>query len=178
MSLHKQRKLESLFAIDSYETSEEGAPYDTVKVTDKKTGKKTNLIKDDPIYEGEEEEPHIKDKENICIDFDGVIHKYSSWNNGQLNSEAIPGAKEAIDYLKNKFKIIIFSTRASKRYNQSPSSDELVKEMKKWLDARDIYYDDITGEKLGAIAYIDDRAIRFEENWKPIIKMVDKLHNN
>ena len=169
----KKRKLESFFAIDSYETSEENKPIDTINIKDKETGEEKSLIKDDPIYEIDD--PSKKDKKSICIDFDGVIHQYDTWNNGNLNPNAIPGSKKAIDLLKNKYKIIIFTTRASKTYNQEPSSDELIEKMTKWLKDRDIYFDEITSDKKGAVAYIDDRAIRFENNWKPILDMVDKL---
>jgi len=167
MSSNIKNKLESIFAIDSYETSEEGAPFDTVKMTNKKTGEKTNLIKDDPIYESDD--PSVNDNQTLCIDFDGVIHKYTGWNNGQLNPDAIEGAKEAIDQLKNKYKIVIFSTRASDKYNRKPTSKELIENMKQWLNQHNIHYDDITAEKIGAVAYIDDRAIRFEQNWNDIL---------
>lgn len=166
-----KRRLESLFAIDSYETSEPNAPIDTINIKNKKTKKIKQLIKDDPIYEVID--PSLDDKKSICIDFDGVIHEYNSWNNGQLNPKAVEGAKEAIDHLKDKYKIIIFTTRACKKYNINPTSKYLVEKIKIWLKDHDIYYDDITSDKIGAIAYIDDKAIRFENNWNDILTMID-----
>jgi hypothetical protein len=96
-------------------------------------------------------------RHKILIDLDGVIHLYDgNWNNGKLG-EVIKNAKESIDDIHNSFKnvdIIIYTTRACK----SEDHDYLnqIENVKKFLDENDIYYDDITGEKLGALIYIDD----------------------
>jgi len=118
------------------------------------------------------------EQQRIMIDFDGVIHQYESWNDGRLNDEVIEGAKETIDELhKQGYEIVIFTTRASTLSNSQPSSDELIKNVKQWLKDHDIYYDNITAEKLAAVAYIDDRAIRFEGNWKDTLNKLDEITN-
>ncbi len=175
MSKNIKSKLESIFAIDTYETSDENrnAP-DVMQAHNTLTGKKISIFKDEPLEEGEDD-PSLQDIKSICIDFDGVIHPYKKWNGGKLNPDPISGTREAINYLKNKYKIIIFTTRASERYNQTPSRGELVKNVKDWLKSNDIYFDDVTADKIGAVAYIDDKAIRFEDNWNQILKMVDNF---
>jgi hypothetical protein len=116
-------------------------------------------------------------RHKILIDLDGVIHLYDgNWNNGKLG-EVIKNAKESIDDIHNSFKnvdIIIYTTRACK----SEDHDYLnqIENVKKFLDENDIYYDDITGEKLGALIYIDDNGYHFTD-WKkdlPEIKNIIK----
>ena len=159
-----QSQKESIFPIDS--------PH---------TGKAYNWKKHyKTVDETEEMDPSFQDKKRIMIDFDGVIHSYNNgWQNGKLYGDVIEGAKEAIDYLKeNGFEIVIFTTRASKNHNIKPTSDELIADVGDWLKTNNIYFDRITSEKLGAIAYIDDRAIRFENNWNDIIKKINTLEES
>ena len=93
----------------------------------------------------------------IMIDFDGVIHNYDNgWQDGVIYGELIPDAKSTIDTLSKNYQIVIFSTRALNLNGQ-----DTLTPMKKWLDEKGIYYNDITGEKWPAAFYIDDRAIRF-----------------
>ena len=123
-----------------------------------------------------ENEDLIK-KKRIMVDLDGTIHAYEKgWNNGKLGS-VIKGAKEAIDELHNKgFEIIIFTTRASSEIlHKKISKDKMVSDIEKWLDKNDIYYDDITSEKIEAVMYIDDRAIRFNGDWIETMKEVKKV---
>jgi hypothetical protein len=125
------------------------------------------------------EHPKKSEEENrIMIDFDGVISSYKhGWNNGELTDKPNPGAKEALDKLHNDgYEIVIFTTRASKEHNLNPSSFQLIEALEKWLNKYNIYYDRITSDKLGAVAYIDDRAIRFE-NWNQTLNDFKQLKN-
>jgi hypothetical protein len=156
-----QNQKESIFPIDSPHT---GKAYNWKKYY--KTVDETEGI-----------DPSFQDKKRIMIDFDGVIHSYDNgWQNGKIYGSVIKGTKEAINHLKESgYEIIIFTTRASESHNKDPKSEELVSELKSWLNKNNIYFDKITSEKLGAIAYIDDRAIRFENNWNDIIKKINTL---
>jgi len=116
-----------------------------------------------------------EERERLMIDFDGVIHNYTGWNDGKLNEEAIPGAKEAIDSLSRRFTIVIFTTRASTSSNGPEQTDQLLSDMEQWLKRHDIYFDMITSEKLGAIAYIDDRGVRFTGNWEKTLKFIETI---
>ncbi len=105
----------------------------------------------------------------VMIDFDKTISDYrNDWNDGKLtDEEPISGAKEALDELHRRgIEIVIFTTRASKGNNSEERTSQFVADMRGWLDKYNIYYDGITGEKLAAMAYIDDRAIRFDGNWR------------
>ena len=128
------------------------------------------------INVAEQEHFEKKDQERVMIDFDGVIHSYDNgWQGGEIYGNVIEGAKEAIDVLKEKYQIVIFTTRASKRYNDLVSSDKLVADVSAWLKEHDIYFDKITSDKLGAICYVDDKAIRFENNWKDILDKIKEI---
>lgn len=118
-------------------------------------------------------------KDRLMIDFDGVISKYTNgWNNGILVDDPMDGVKEAIDHFKGLgFEIIIFTTRASKSHNVNPTSEQLIQDLQKWLKEHEIQYDAITADKLPALAYIDDKAIRFT-NWFDVIKQVEQIQEN
>jgi len=114
-------------------------------------------------------------KPRIMIDLDGVIHRYSKgFHNGTLYDGVMPGAKEFIDSMKDMYEIVIFTARISKSPNRFAPRTK-VKEVKEWLDKHDIYYDDITSDKLPAIAYIDDRAIEFRGDWNYVRERFDML---
>jgi hypothetical protein len=143
---------ESIFPIDSYHT---GLPMQ----------KRTK-----PTYV--DEEGNIVQRQKLLIDFDGTIHKYSrGWADGTIYDSPFEGAAEAIDELKNKYEIVIFSTRASCRENSD--CQKQIKDMKQWLDRYGIHYDDITSEKIGAFRIIDDLAIPFKGDWDKVLQEID-----
>jgi len=108
----------------------------------------------------------------IGIDFDGVIHKYSmGWKDGSIYDDAIDGALETILKLSSKYEVYIFTTRAREELNQiGMIKDWLTNQAgAKELDPMFFMNLIITDKKLPAIAYIDDRGIRFT-NWMDIKK--------
>ena len=113
----------------------------------------------------------------IMIDFDDTIHDYAAgWNGGVITGKPLPGAKEAIDALKEDYEIVIFTTRAAPpEIDKNKSPEEQIKRVGKWLDEHGIYYDKVTGEKLGALAYVDDRAVRFEGNWNYVLQKIREI---
>ena len=107
------------------------------------------------------------DGKRILIDFDQVIHKYSvGWLEGIIYDEPIKGAREAIKEFRNDgYEVIIFTSRLSKIAH---GEDGIVKQkemIEEWLKEHDIEVDGITGDKIPAEIYIDDRALRFEGKW-------------
>lgn len=104
------------------------------------------------------------DKLIICFDFDGVIHEYKNpWTtHTEIKDGPVPGTRDAINVLKEYFKIVIYSARSKDAWG--------IEAMKEWLARYDIYYDEIVEHKPPAIAYVDDRAVRFEGVWTPIVK--------
>ena len=100
------------------------------------------------------------------IDLDGTIHKYSKgFSDGQIYDDAFKGAKEVINWLKNKgYEIVIFTTRASKQNAEENGDDhkKQISNVETWLKDHGIYFDRVTAEKISADFYIDDKAIPIE----------------
>ena len=121
-------------------------------------------------------------KKTIAIDFDGVIHKYSKgWHDGTCYDEPMEGAFKAIEKLMKEHIVYIHTTR-------DPGS------VADWFEKYSVPFsvmtnpmgmgypflnDDIdvigtnvvyvTNKKFAALAYIDDRGIRFTD-WDTILK--------
>jgi hypothetical protein len=106
----------------------------------------------------------------IAVDFDGVIHAYSKgWSDGSIYDPPLPGAIDGLRALMRRYAVVVFTTRSPvpvARWLQEQAPD---------LDVRvDVpgdpdppeFWDDqakvlVTNRKLPAVAYIDDRAVRF-----------------
>lgn len=98
----------------------------------------------------------------LCIDFDGVLHAYTSgWQGHDLIPDGpVEGAKEACDRLYEAgWKLYVMSSRSK----LEPVQD--------WLEKHDFPSMTLTRKKPIAIAYIDDRAVRFEGSWESVRKL-------
>jgi hypothetical protein len=105
----------------------------------------------------------------IAIDFDGTIVEHEFPAIGKIKE----GAKEVINRLYEDYTIVISSCRTSRMFNGDGKAEENPKflEMKRFLDDNGIKYDriDMGDEgKVVAIAYIDDRGLRFT-NWRDML---------
>lgn len=93
-------------------------------------------------------------RKNLAVDFDGVI-----FSKGQL----VPGAVEAIEFLRKKYRIVIFTSREAGNEQSAIAS---------FCSQHKIVFDEITNRKPKNMAYlIDDRAIAFT-NWTDIIQLL------
>lgn len=116
----------------------------------------------------------------VAVDFDGVIHAYSrGWQDGSIYDDAVPGALEAIETLMQRCAVFVHTAR-------DPS------QVMFWLRERGVnafaevigphdqghqFWNDqtrvlVTNRKLPAVAYIDDRAIRFVD-WEQALDEVE-----
>jgi len=119
----------------------------------------------------------VIEQKRAMIDFDKTISQYSKgYQNGPINEKPFEAAKKAIDWLKKKgFEIVIFTTRASIENAEEMGGDHKkeIANVETWLKDNDIYFDRITGEKLGADFYIDDKAITIKDgNWNSVLKVI------
>ena len=91
----------------------------------------------------------------VIFDFDGVIHSYKSgWKGATvIPDEPVDGIENAIKQVREKYKVVVVSTRCY--------SEGGISAIKDYLKKHDIEVDDVTGEKPPAIVQIDDRAITF-----------------
>ena len=97
----------------------------------------------------------------IAVDFDGVIHKYSDgWQNGEIYDNPIEGAFEKLLRLYLDGFDIVISTA---RNDLAP-----VREWwNKWYHIKfpksEMFPVIITNNKPIAVAYVDDRAVKFTD---------------
>jgi hypothetical protein len=101
--------------------------------------------------------------QTICVDFDGVIHEYSGWKGAEVFDGPIEGARDFLLTLSRKYKVVIFTTRRA----------ALVRE---WLTqwAMVEFVTDVSDVKPPAVAYIDDRAVRFEGDFQKVLEEVER----
>ncbi|MFZ1973853.1 MAG: hypothetical protein WAU89_13465 [Candidatus Acidiferrales bacterium] len=85
----------------------------------------------------------------LCVDFDGVIFD---------GLRIFPGCVEALARLQKIYRISIYSARLTAAERQ---------QMKSILDNGKVPYDEILERKPEAVAYIDDKAVKFE-GWDKI----------
>lgn len=103
----------------------------------------------------------------LAVDFDETISDLSMWPHAGNPKD---GVKDALTQLIKKYEIVIYTCRTN--LNQ-PNRDFHISEIKRFMVKYAIPYDrlDLGLEgKIVATAYIDDRAIPFENNWPIIAK--------
>lgn len=98
-------------------------------------------------------------KKTVVLDFDGVIHSYSSGWQGEtkIPDPPVPGIDRALKSLRDAgYEVVIVSTRCATQAG--------VDAINLWLYKNGIaqYVDRVCKEKPPAIVYIDDRAICFD----------------
>lgn len=121
----------------------------------------------------------MRNKMILCVDFDGVIHSYTSpWTDATTISDPpVPGALKWLWKATEWFDVQIYSSR---------SKDPMAREaMQEWMVShartefskdhpmahpaeQDIYPITFAYEKPPAFLTIDDRAITFEGDWSEI----------
>ena len=107
-----------------------------------------------------------ENKNQIAIDFDGVIHKNSKgFFDGTVYDKPIQGTKEALEQLSKKYEIVIFTCKVKpdRPLINLKSGKQLIEE---WLSQHNLlqYIHEIACEIPRASFYIDDKGYRFS-NW-------------
>lgn len=109
----------------------------------------------------------------IAVDFDGVIHAYSrGWQDGTIYDPPLPGALDSLRTLMETYAVFIHTTRdagAVAAWLAERGFDTVIDIDGPSHPKREFWNDQgillVTDRKLPAIAYIDDRGIRFT-NWE------------
>lgn len=105
----------------------------------------------------------------VACDFDGVIHAYSKgWQDGSIYDGPVPGAFDALRLLMETYAVFIHTTREPKPVARWITEHSRIKTA--WFEVlEDVpeFWNEmgtllVTQRKLPAVAYIDDRGIRFE----------------
>lgn len=120
----------------------------------------------------------LKTREKIAIDFDGVIHAYSQgWKDGDIYDMPVPGVRDALTSLIQRFHIVIYSARAYDLIQTGYFRLRQVRAMARWLSDHCIPYDEIhvAPGKPHCKVFIDDKGYRFEGDWEKTVVDIEKL---
>lgn len=108
-------------------------------------------------------------KLRICIDLDGTICELRKESQSYAEVKLKPGARERIHALHEAGHTIIINTAR----NMGSTGHNVGKALKnigyitlEWLDKNGIEYDEIFFGKPNADVTIDDRVVRFNDNWE------------
>jgi len=111
-------------------------------------------------------------KKTLAVDFDGVISYYKGFKGKGVFGPPIEGCREMLnDLIKNDWTVIINTTRS-----ETP-------DIKAYLNLHNIPYHHInfnpenvrqqlSDTKVVAHVYLDDRAVRFNGNWKEAAEQI------
>ena len=113
----------------------------------------------------------------LCLDFDGVLHSYTSgWKGADVIPDPhVPGALEFLSDAVKQFRVAIYSSRSGQ-----PGGIEA---MQAWLHDRVTNHWDVEGEWLAEIEWptekppalvtIDDRAVTFTGQWPSVQSLLE-----
>ena len=115
---------------------------------------------------------------NIGIDFDGVIHRCSrGYYDGTIYDEPVEGVHEALAEIAKKYTVIVHTCKARKDRGlvDGKTGTQLVWE---WLEKHGLskFVSKVTAEKPRAVAYIDDKSIKFN-SWSEVLLDVVRLQS-
>jgi hypothetical protein len=100
----------------------------------------------------------------VCVDLNGVLDFYQGWQGSDHWDPPRPGAFEFLEELSARgFRVVIFSTKDPKGVDA-------------WLRSHGLaeYVAEVTDRKVPAVAYVDDRAVRFRGDYKQALLEIDE----
>jgi hypothetical protein len=110
----------------------------------------------------------------LCLDFDGVIHRYSKgWQDGSIYDSVVPGFFEWTSKARDHFRLVIYSSRSKDNAGIRTMHDWLGGKLITWkthniisIELPPYIHDfEFAHEKPPAFLTIDDRAIQFLGDW-------------
>jgi phosphoglycolate phosphatase-like HAD superfamily hydrolase len=110
-------------------------------------------------------------RKTIVFDFDGVINSYKSGfiRPTVITDPPVEGIKEEIDRIREKYRVVVVSTRCA--------YDGGVEAIEKYLAKHNIVVDKVQAEKPPAYAYVDDRAINFDGKSAGLFEKIEGFKN-
>lgn len=114
----------------------------------------------------------------LCLDFDGVIHKYDSGWQGPLviSDDVTDGFFEWLDQAAQHFKIVVYSSRSKNEGASDAMAIWMADQRVKWRDrgGQSPIEDgmpvnvEFSDTKPAAFLQIDDRAVCFDGDWSKL----------
>ena len=110
-------------------------------------------------------------KPTLCVDFDGVIHSYTSgWKGAAtIPDEPVPGAMHWLLLAARRFDVVIYSSRSKEPEGRAAMQMWLTFHVRSTLSdsEAEMLLSTVTfaHEKPSAFLTIDDRAICFDGTW-------------
>ena len=112
----------------------------------------------------------------LCLDFDGVLHSYSSgWQGADVVQDPpVDGAMEFLDRAVAQFRVAIYSSRSSTHLGRMAMQHWLKLSLYRWAGSDVVLADEIFSaiewptSKPAAMVTLDDRAITFNGTWPAI----------
>jgi len=100
-----------------------------------------------------------KTRRVVALDFDGVIHSYTSGWQGtdRIPDPPVEDVAEAVRTLRTVFEVVVHSVRCG--------TSEGMGAVRKYLQVNGIEVDRVTCIKPVAFIYIDERGYRFKGEW-------------
>lgn len=103
----------------------------------------------------------------IAVDFDGVIHSYHrGWQDGSIYGQPILGSIQALSTLMRDHAVFVHTTREPSQVAGwiEQSSERVIRCTVRPVE---LFWEElgvllVTNRKLPAVAYVDDRGIRFQ----------------
>ncbi len=119
----------------------------------------------------------------IGLDFDGVIHRYSQgWHDGTIYDGEVPGALMAVRELMGDYSVFVFTSRnpldvaawiqARVAFPVIADIEPLPPDQQEFWDVRGTLL--VTRRKIPALAYVDDRGIRFQ-SWEQALADIKEI---
>lgn len=89
----------------------------------------------------------------LCLDFDGVLHSYSSWSEFIDNDPPVEGAVHFCKKARQSFTLVVCSSRCSTPVGKA--------RVERWLKQNGFPLMEVTCTKPIAFLTLDDRALTF-----------------
>lgn len=110
-------------------------------------------------------------RKTVVFDFDGVLNSYEKGfiRPTVITDPPVEGIKEEIDKIREKYRVVVVSTRCA--------YDGGIEAIQKWLNKYGIVVNKVQAEKPPAFAYVDDRAINFNGKAQGLFEKIDNFKN-
>ena len=117
-------------------------------------------------------------KGTIALDFDGVIHSYTSPFSKDVTIIPDPPVADAFDYIANLIEaglhVMVFTTRCREYPGHTGGKDAMIAWFEKYgLERHYIDQLEFTAEKKAAILYVDDHGWQFTGRNFPTLKEIE-----